>query len=234
MIKSSEQFLTSTLIPVTGKDHLSILLDYLPQTPHLRHLDQNSPNLTIFNPDLETVTIGMVREVIKELSFVGFSSDVRAVAILAIDQATLPALNALLKVLEEPPINTQIILTAANTQILLPTILSRCNIWEQEKNNQSTPSNIEEPQVSKVNINDISSRSISEAIDRAEKYKDREEAKELIINLIKSTHQINSDNPTKQHLTNLKTLEQTLTYLRANCNVRLAMENCFIKLASHM
>lgn len=41
---------------------------------------------------------------------------------------TIPAQNALLKTLEEPPEKTLLILTAPTLQILLPTIVSRCQI----------------------------------------------------------------------------------------------------------
>jgi DNA polymerase-3 subunit delta' len=42
------------------------------------------------------------------------------------DRLTLPAQNALLKTLEEPPAGTTIIMTAQEPMALLPTVLSRC------------------------------------------------------------------------------------------------------------
>ena len=41
---------------------------------------------------------------------------------------TLPAQNALLKTLEEPPAHSLIILTTPNPALLLPTVVSRCQV----------------------------------------------------------------------------------------------------------
>src|SRR5690606_36425662 len=41
---------------------------------------------------------------------------------------TLPAQQALLKLLEEPPLRTQMLLVAQSTKAVLPTILSRCRV----------------------------------------------------------------------------------------------------------
>ncbi len=49
----------------------------------------------------------------------------RAIVINSADRLTLEAQNALLKLLEEPPIGTVIILTTSNPRILLPTVQSR-------------------------------------------------------------------------------------------------------------
>lgn len=52
---------------------------------------------------------------------------------------TLPAQNALLKVLEEPPAKTSFILTTPQASALLPTIRSRCHIIRLSNNLPSTP-----------------------------------------------------------------------------------------------
>jgi DNA polymerase-3 subunit delta' len=50
----------------------------------------------------------------------------RVVIIAEADKMTIPAANALLKILEEPPDTMHLILTAAHVSGMLPTILSRC------------------------------------------------------------------------------------------------------------
>lgn len=47
--------------------------------------------------------------------------------------SSLPAQNAFLKLLEEPPINTQFILSVPNIHLLLPTIISRTKVIKLEK-----------------------------------------------------------------------------------------------------
>ncbi len=50
----------------------------------------------------------------------------RVVIIAEADKMTIPAANALLKILEEPPDTMHLILTASHVSGMLPTILSRC------------------------------------------------------------------------------------------------------------
>jgi DNA polymerase-3 subunit delta' len=51
------------------------------------------------------------------------------VAVLSdFERATLEAANALLKTLEEPPAQVALLLTAAEADVLLPTIVSRCQV----------------------------------------------------------------------------------------------------------
>lgn len=79
---------------------------------------------------LEEYTINAVRGWQKKLSFKGPKAGI----VLEADKLSVPAQNALLKILEEPPSNTIIILTAYSQFALLPTIVSRCQIirFQQE------------------------------------------------------------------------------------------------------
>lgn len=59
-----------------------------------------------------------------------FEGSIKAVYIPRADDLTEQAQNALLKILEEPPRDTVIVLGAKNTESVLPTILSRCTLVE--------------------------------------------------------------------------------------------------------
>ncbi len=59
-----------------------------------------------------------------------FKSPMKAVIIVDAHSLTPEAQNALLKVLEEPPAQTILILTSESRDALLPTILSRCSLIE--------------------------------------------------------------------------------------------------------
>lgn len=78
-------------------------------------------------PANDTISIDQIREVQKflQLKTVGTGQIRRIVCLEHADALTPEAQNALLKLLEEPPADTVIILTAQHKRRLLPTILSR-------------------------------------------------------------------------------------------------------------
>src|SRR3972149_3468739 len=84
---------------------------------------------------------------------------------------TLPAQNALLKLVEEPPPNTQLILAAYPGRELLPTLVSRCReiIWT-ESNNKPTASSPPEQESLKKFLIQPEAFSYSELIDLAETF----------------------------------------------------------------
>jgi DNA polymerase-3 subunit delta' len=88
----------------------------------------NHPDVRVIEPlsGKKEISIAQIRDLERELSYRSFTGK-RKIAI--IDPATLMNLssqNALLKTLEEPPPDCLIILLAANTGGLLPTLRSRC------------------------------------------------------------------------------------------------------------
>ncbi|MBP8590888.1 hypothetical protein KBI33_00240 [Candidatus Shapirobacteria bacterium] len=77
---------------------------------------------------LEEGTIEAVRQAKIWLARKPFSGNKKIVIIVEAQNLTLPAQNALLKTLEEPPANSRLILTIPNPALLLPTVVSRCQI----------------------------------------------------------------------------------------------------------
>ena len=78
----------------------------------------------------KAVGIGDVRDIQKKIMLKPFRGKAKAVVIEAYEGITTEAQNALLKVLEEPPINTIIVVSIPKKELLLPTIISRCKIIE--------------------------------------------------------------------------------------------------------
>lgn len=78
----------------------------------------------------QTISIEVIRELQKavKLRTTGRQTIRRVILIESADAMTTEAQNALLKLLEEPPVDTVIILTSSNPQQLLPTIRSRVQI----------------------------------------------------------------------------------------------------------
>lgn len=96
-----------------------------------------NPNLLIIEPEVEEkdgifktkeIKLEAIKRLQKEFSLTSFSKNYRIAIIRNAQKLNLSAQNALLKILEEPPENTTIILVAEDTKELLPTIISRCQI----------------------------------------------------------------------------------------------------------
>ena len=72
------------------------------------------------------ISINQIRDAIDFLSTTAREGYRKLVLIKQADKMSIPASQALLKVLEEPPENKHLILATTNSAILLPTIRSRC------------------------------------------------------------------------------------------------------------
>lgn len=77
-----------------------------------------------------SIGIDEIRNFQKKLYLKPIKSKVKAGIIKNAENLTFTSQNAMLKLLEEPPINTIIILEITNKEVLLPTILSRCQLIE--------------------------------------------------------------------------------------------------------
>ncbi|MBP8058216.1 MAG: DNA polymerase III subunit delta' [Chloroflexi bacterium] len=73
-----------------------------------------------------TLKIDQIRELQQALSLTATEAHYKIAILKRFDSATIGAANAFLKTLEEPPSNVILILTAADSDTLLPTIRSRC------------------------------------------------------------------------------------------------------------
>jgi DNA polymerase-3 subunit delta' len=84
------------------------------------------PDLIQVLPQGSLIRIGQIRELIATLAFKPYQARQRVVIIANAQQMNPEAGNALLKVLEEPPEGTLLVLTTLQTSDLLPTVVSRC------------------------------------------------------------------------------------------------------------
>jgi len=103
-------------------------LDLLTESIQLK---SNDPFYKICIPRASRILIQTIRDLRKSLYFKGSNTGRKVVAIfdahlLSVGQGE--AANALLKILEEPPENTTLILVTDHQSLLLPTILSRCQL----------------------------------------------------------------------------------------------------------
>jgi len=75
-----------------------------------------------------TLKVDQVRELQHSLALAPYEARHRVAILLRFEEAHPSAANALLKTLEEPPGQTILLLTASDSESLLPTINSRCEI----------------------------------------------------------------------------------------------------------
>lgn len=79
------------------------------------------------DPEKDTsVSVDTIRGLIKDIYLKPYEGDWKVYLIPQAEIMTFQAQNALLKTLEEPPDHAVIILTASESEKLLPTVLSRC------------------------------------------------------------------------------------------------------------
>ena len=86
----------------------------------------NHPDVITIRPSGPFIRIGQIRDLCYTLALKPLEAEFRAVVIKDAQAMNPAASNAFLKVLEEPPERTILILTAGHTSDLLPTIVSRC------------------------------------------------------------------------------------------------------------
>jgi DNA polymerase-3 subunit delta' len=86
----------------------------------------NHPDIIQIKPSGPFIKIAQIRELCQTLAMKPYEASTRVVLIRDAQAMNPAAGNALLKMLEEPPERTILILTAAQTLDLLPTIVSRC------------------------------------------------------------------------------------------------------------
>jgi DNA polymerase III subunit delta' len=84
------------------------------------------PDVIRIEPVGQFIRIAQIRELLGTLAMKPYEAKLRVVIISDAHAMNPEAGNALLKILEEPPENTILILTACGTADLLPTIVSRC------------------------------------------------------------------------------------------------------------
>lgn len=172
----------------------------------------------------EGVSIEAVRELQSTLSFATRGESLRVVAIFHLDTASIPAQNALLKLLEEPPAHTKIWLTATSLGPILPTILSRVEILHTSQNAMPDAEHAD-LQALVARIPQLSHR---ELIEIADTYSERDAAKRCITTALTVWHTLlttSKDTNSVQKVLTLLTDAHIL--LTKNVNTKLVLEHTF-------
>lgn len=94
----------------------------------LKFSSGNHPDFLTIRPDGAAIKIDQVRGLKKDLSFPPFEAGIRVVLIEDVQTMRREAGNSLLKILEEPPPDNLLLLIASESEPILPTIISRCQV----------------------------------------------------------------------------------------------------------
>lgn len=188
-------------------------------------IDQYIYEYIKLNQDGVGVPIEAVRQLQVTLSFATQPQALRVVCIYGIDTASIPAQNALLKLLEEPPAQTQIWLTATSVAPIVPTILSRVAVVELAGITAPTTEKEEQCKSIALQLPHLSHR---ELIEVADSYSEREDALLFVSSALASWHtQLSTSKDIKRIQIILKSLTEAHTLLMQNVNTKLVLEHAF-------
>lgn len=178
----------------------------------------------------KAVGIEDVRNIQKKLYLKPIKSKDKAVVINASLGLTIEAQNALLKILEEPPSNTLIILVTSNKNALLPTVLSRCKIIEIKEDMKISDAEISEYQ--KI-LMSLSRDGVGEKLKLSQDFsKTKEEAILFLQNLIIAAREKLTKNPQdKTALKILSDFQKAYAIIKStNATPRLMLENLLLNI----
>ena len=167
-----------------------------------------------------SITIKQIREIEKFLSKKPYQKNLNICLIKQADKLTIPAQNALLKTLEEPPKNSLIILLAKNENQLLETITSRCQIIQLKNKNKLSQKN---RQIQQTIYDQLVKSTVSERINLVSSYATN---KLEAIKFCKNQILFLKPNIINQSQL-IKKLTLSLAQLNANLNPKLVLESLF-------
>lgn len=117
----------------------------------------NHPDVHIVEPDGQSIKIEQIRNLQKEFTYSGLESKQKIYIIKGSETLTVNAANRILKFLEEPSQQTTAMMLTENSQAMLPTIRSRCQILDL----QPLPLNIFQKQLEDSGVTTSQARLVS-------------------------------------------------------------------------
>lgn len=173
--------------------------------------------------------IADIRTISKQIFLIPLRGDKKAVILECFYQATIEAQNAFLKVLEEPPLSTTIIMLAQEN-FFLPTILSRCKLIMLDKGVLLTSE--EEKEYSNI-LKNLRITTVGGKLKLAETLKNKEEALLFLEKLIVvcRNEMITEENTRAEVKNTIEILQKYHKEIKqSNVNLRLGLENLFLEI----
>lgn len=133
----------------TGKEAIALLLAKVQFCEHLQGVEpcqkcnmckriesRNHPDVHWIEPEGQSIKIEQIKDLQKEFTYSGLESDQKVYIVKNAETLTANAANRILKFLEEPSKKTIAIMLTENSQAILPTIRSRCQVIDLQPLNQ--------------------------------------------------------------------------------------------------
>lgn len=231
--------LVSENLKKASKEGIKIAEDFLTKSI------KNNPDFFLLE-DASSIKIDQIRKLQQRLSLKPYSSPFKVAFIKEAEKLTLPAQHSFLKTLEEPPKKSIIILTTTNENLLLPTIISRCQIIKISKKTKSLTEIKVTEHLSLIDeiLTIIKATPGERILIAEEKCTDKEKAtnfcqKQILgwrLFLLSKNNlldlQVQKGNlipiSDKQIINILKNLQESLLLLKTNTNPKLIVENLLI------
>ena len=222
--------MTSYLFISTDKEKLQGKIEARLTEHHVDQFDTNVLELANFETAKSAKKswgIDDVKQLQKKIVLKPFAGTWKATILWDADALTPEAQNALLKLLEEPPANTLIILTAASQESILPTIISRCFVFEIPET-----ADYSDDLKHEIFLYFQASPSLSERLKRAESLsKNKYDALKWISQTMNILHTQLLEKETDLTLRRLQSLQKTYLIIKStNTNLRLTLEHLFLNL----
>ncbi|HEC64276.1 MAG TPA: AAA family ATPase [bacterium] len=179
--------------------------------------------------DQNSIGIGEIREIIRKIGLKPYQSKRKVVIIKDADRMTPEAQNSFLKTLEDIPNNTFIILTTSNHTRLLPTILSRAKLFEI-KSDAEDEGDLDAREI--VGAETLARFKVVEEISKLKESKEKKERAGELIKVLLNYYrkELRADPEDIETRENIKLLQETMTAISKNVNLRLALESLMINL----
>ena len=225
--------MTSFIISSSNKNQRELYISDFCKSKHIDKFDIALIDKESNAKTTQSIGIAEIKDLHKKIFLKPVNSKTKAVILEDAHLLTIEAQNALLKVLEEPPDNTIIILSVEAKESLLPTILSRCKLIELEPENTKL-SDVENIEFIEF-IKNLPEMKIGDKLKKAEELaKDKDKAVIWIGKLILALREEMLEENSEAQPAGLETIKsfQTLhTLLKTtNVNPRFAIENTLLNL----
>lgn len=185
-------------------------------------LTNNHPDL-LYLGDSEKLGVEAAKKIRQHLSLRPYSAKGRGVVLESAHNLTMDAQNALLKTLEEPPLEAVIILGVDKEDSLLPTVLSRCEVVRLEETERQSGKEIKKFD---QDIEKLIGLSIPGRFTFIEKLEEKEE---FLGELIQYFREKLKKEP-KKYLKISKLLLEAEEWKKSNVNIRAILEYLMLEM----
>ncbi len=217
------------IIGGTKEKRLKIVKKLLKEKTGITNL-KSHPDLLIIQ-GAESIGIEEIRKLKRKLILKPYSATLKVAIFPEAEKLTIPAQNALLKTLEEPPEKSLLILCSPLIKLLLPTIISRCYLIKLPLESEVE---ISEKNLSfyKNFLGSLGKKSVGERLKLAEQFsKNKDSASKFCLEVLVFGRKMMLEKPSLRLAKNLRLIQTAHFFLESNVNPNLTLGNLFLSLS---